>query len=396
MSHINASSYTLPATGIARLLPPGGVDVDNERTPPSTRSAVAAAAGDSLVRDIEQSLRRAEARLRAAACGSGDLAADATSRQVDAEAWSSAYPPGEEAGVLAAAVHLAASARGQRMDALCVRMRGVDPLLLSVEAETELRASCAHALHAMPALPGTPATPFSVATAGFDPGCSPVADAEIHRESSGSTDQQTAGWQHDLFDDIFKLIQRLDAEWLTRFSDILSNYVSFFQTLTNAMSGLKDAIKGPGKDGALLVDFGDVVRELQALRNNPSELNLGGNFDHHADAEAFLKELGLDGINIVMGSGGTWHLAMDPASIDRLIGTFPIKNGGGNLSLNPSAYAAIISAKDSLMERFNHINRVLPDKYQRQLQTWDTLVKTLSGTIDAMAEATRLIMQNIS
>ncbi|WP_369969585.1 hypothetical protein AB8E26_04505 [Stenotrophomonas rhizophila] len=48
------------------------------------------------------------------------------------------------------------------------------------------------------------------------------------------------------------------------------------------------------------------------------------------------------------------------------------------------------------MERFNHISKVMTENYQRTLQLWDTLVKTLSGTIDAITEADRVFVSNLT
>lgn len=197
----------------------------------------------------------------------------------------------------------------------------------------------------------------------------------------------------DFFEDIFALLDRLDKEWLSRFGDILSNYVGFFNKLTDAMALLSKAIVDHDDKGNLNVNFDDLRNALEGLisevENGPG---LGGDFRTRAEAEEFLKDLGLEGLVVKPTFGGGFELAVDPKMIRDLSTLFEEE---GEQPMNPAAHAAIISAKDSLMERFNHINRVLPDKYQRQLQVWDTLVKALSGTIDSMAEANRLIAQNI-
>lgn len=224
-----------------------------------------------------------------------------------------------------------------------------------------------------------------------------AASPDQRRAVSALQEQLAAGALADdngvlsdsLTDQILALLQRLDGEWLQRYSDILSNYVGFFNKLTEALKGLKDAITGNGKDGDINVNFDKVKKALRELKADEASLGLGGDFKTEADAKAFLEELGLSDLVVRVKADGTWELAVDPEIIDSLIGVFP-----GPGSMNPGRYNAIISAKDSLMERFNHINRVLPDRYQRQLQTWDTLVKALSGTIDAMAETNRAIAQN--
>lgn len=228
------------------------------------------------------------------------------------------------------------------------------------------------------------------------------ADDEGH-PSDGSEGAGAAGPQSsssDFLDDIFALMERLDKEWLSRFSDILGNYVTFFNKLTDALALLSGSITSTDKDGNFWVDFRSVQRALRALKAEVENgLGLGGDFKTRAEAEAFLADLGLQDLKVRQKADGTFELVVDTALIDQLMEK--IRRPPGEISIwvgpmSPAAHAAMTSAKDSLMERFNHINRVLPDKYQRQLQMWDTLVKTLSGTIDSMADTNKLIMQNMA
>lgn len=215
-------------------------------------------------------------------------------------------------------------------------------------------------------------------------------------ESDASGNTEGTGTQRsssDFLDDIFALMQRLDKEWLSRFSSILENYVGFFNALTDVMAKLSDAIKDVDDNGNLFVDLNPIVEDLNALIDKANTGGgLGGDFSTQAEAQAFLDELGLSDLKVKQKSDGTWELAIDTGVLAQIRELFVDKPW----PMSPAAHAAMISAKDSLMERFNHINRVLPDKYQRQLQMWDTLVKTLSGTIDSMAEANKVIMQNVA
>ena len=196
----------------------------------------------------------------------------------------------------------------------------------------------------------------------------------------------------NLVDRIFALLTRLDKEWLTRFSDILSNYVAFFNKLTDALAKLSGSITGTGGNGDINVSFEEVRKALEALLKDTASHGLGGDFKTEAEAQEFLSNtLGLKELKVVEKPDGTWQLAIDSSMIQKMLDLF--KNDG---TMNPGAHAAIISAKDSLLEQFNHINRVLPDRYQRQLQAWDTLVKTLSATIDSIADVNQAFAKALS
>lgn len=211
--------------------------------------------------------------------------------------------------------------------------------------------------------------------------------------AAGALDMAVDESHYEFFNRVLALLTRLDGEWLSRYSDILGNYVDFFDKLTSAMALLKDAVTGHDDKGNLRVNFDNVIGKLNELLDDVENgAGLGGGFATRAEAEAFLKELGVNGLVVKADSQGGFELAVDPQMITDLIAVFP----SGSSDMNPARYNAIITAKDSQMERFNHVNRVLPDKYQRQLQMWDTLVKALSGTIDSVTQADRLFAQNLT
>ncbi len=349
------------------------------------RQTAAAAGSASLLGDVERSLRRAEIRLRSAVQYFDGAFQTPPMLYVEGDSLLKASSGEEEAERMTAASRQAAAARRQQMDGLASARGRIDPSTLSEEDAQALRSAGAEADAQMPSL--TPSPDVRREAMDIDEGY--VSDEDAGEVTGPAAEQGASGWQDDLFDEIFKLIQRLDTEWLGRFSDLLAKYVQFFNRLTDVMSLLKDSITDV-KDGKLDVDFTKLREELTKLA---SGVGLGGNFRNDQEAQAFLDELGIEGLIITNNPPATtWQLAVDPTLINQLVDVFP-KNP---VSLDPAAHAAIISAKDSLMERFNHINRALPDKYQRQLQSWDTLVKTLSGTVDSMAESTGLILQNIS
>lgn len=203
----------------------------------------------------------------------------------------------------------------------------------------------------------------------------------------------SSGSSNDFLARIFQLMRDLNTQWLSRFSDILQNYVAFFNKLTDAMALLSDAIKDTNNDGKLVVDFSSLRTALNTLFEElKAGPGLGGNFKDKPEAEAFLKELGLEDLMPREKPDGSFELMINPDRISALMEQFP----AGQKTIGASHYNEIIGAKDNLMERFNHINRVLPEKYQRQLQMFDTLMKTLSGTSESMADTNKLIMQNLA
>ncbi len=202
-----------------------------------------------------------------------------------------------------------------------------------------------------------------------------------------------AGESHqDFFDEISRLIGRLDVEWISKYSGVLAGYAAFFEKLAKAMHLFTDAIKGPDKDGKIEVDFYKLRKELLALKRQITNAGFGPVFATEAEALAFLAELDVQGLVVTKRPDGTYQVGVDPALLQSLIDVFPRKTA----YLSPEQMSALNANRETWLERFNHINRALPEKYQRQLQMWDMLVKILSSTIDSVTEADRAFVQALS
>lgn len=216
------------------------------------------------------------------------------------------------------------------------------------------------------------------------------------------------GSHYDFYEQLMKLLEQLQGDWLDRNQEILGNYIAFFEKLTEVMAIYASCFNGFQDGGEQNVNFDRLWVALEDLKNSPL-LDLGGSFSTRAEAEAFLKELGLEGV-VVEPDGTGFKLKIDPESIKKLQDQLPLQGGSApnprpgqpgydagarNTSHTPAKINAVTAAKDAIMERFNHISRVMTEKYQRTLQLWDTLVKTLSGTIDAIAEADRSFANNL-
>lgn len=239
-----------------------------------------------------------------------------------------------------------------------------------------------------------------------------VATGALEEQHDAATDPPDWDSHHEFFEEVLALLARLNSVWLQRFNEVLSNYVQVFDKLTEVMTRLKDAIKGHDKDGNLTVNFFELRKALRELADEiATGPGLGGAFDSEAEAREFLKELGVDGLLVKQDGNGKWELALDPQLIRDLVDVFPAKmeyvlvpnpprfewrEVNKDIEMNPARYNAIIAAKDSLMERFNHLSRVLPDKHQHQIQWWNTVLKALSATIDELSQADRQIVQNMT
>lgn len=203
--------------------------------------------------------------------------------------------------------------------------------------------------------------------------------------------EQRAGGSHsDFFKEIAALISRLDGDWISRYSEMLAGYVEFYRELTDALKDLGKKLPPPDKDGNIEFDPTDLHTAFDALKEKWSKQGFGPVYENQADAQAFLDELGIEGLKIIATDPGPgWQVSIDPDLITDLGSVFPDSAG----KVSASALNEMMTQKEIMMERFNFINRALPEKYQRQLQNWDMLVKVLSSTIDAVTEGDRAVIQ---
>lgn len=267
-----------------------------------------------------------------------------------------------------------------------------------------------------------PATGVQGRQAAIDAGRGQLKQAIQDLPTSTSIDRQVAAdtssqlqslledddSHYDFYEEILKLLEGLEGDWLDRNKEILENYIGFFDKLSEVMKLFASAFNGFQGDGTQNMNFDELWVALEDLKNSDA-LNLGGDFKTQADAEAYLKELGLEGV--VISGTGPFQLKIDSKLLDSLQGLFPLKDGvapnprpgqpgydkgARNTAHTPAKVNAITLAKDTFMERFSHISKVMIEKNQRTLQLWDTLVKTLSGTIDAIAEADRVFASNLT
>lgn len=199
-----------------------------------------------------------------------------------------------------------------------------------------------------------------------------------------SAEQRAGGSHSDFFKEIADLIGRLDSEWISKYSSLLAGYVGFYKELTDILADLKANLGTPDKDGNVNVNFTALRARLDKLKADWKNKGFGEVFGTEAAAKQFLAELGIEGLTVVgVKPGGGWQISIDTGLIDSLTHVFPSDVG----PISASALNEMMAQKEVMMERFNFINRALPEKYQRQLQMWDSLVKILSSTITAVTDA---------
>jgi uncharacterized protein YukE len=221
----------------------------------------------------------------------------------------------------------------------------------------------------------------------------PVLHAVLSSELLEGAEQRAGGSHSDFFKEIAELIARLDGDLNREYSELLKGYIGFYKELTNILADLRDQLGKPDKDGMVDVDFTALRAKFDALRTTWAGKGFGEVFSSEAAAKRFLAELGIEGLTVIaLPNGGGWQLSIDPDLINSLKNVFPANVG----PISASALNELMAMKEVMMERFNFINRALPEKYQRKLQMWDSLVKILSSTIDAVTEADRAFIQALA
>lgn len=303
-----------------------------------------------------------------------------------------------------------------RRDRLIADMRGALDSVRGAHANVD-PTQAAHAKQAI-ADAGRSQLMVSVQALTDDPGIDATVKASLavqlqplfaHHEAAADAAAQGDGSHYDFFAELFKLLEWLQGDWLDRNQEILEKYIAFFEKLTEVMTLFASAFNGFQNDGTQNMNFDKLWVALEDLKNSDA-MNLGGSFATETEAKEYLEKLGLEGVTVVRDGNG-YQLRMDTSTISNLQGTLSLKDGcppnprpgetgydtgARNVFLTPAKVNAITSAKDALMERFNHISKVMTENYQRTLQLWDTLVKTLSGTIDTITEADRVFVSNLT
>jgi type III secretion system IpaD/SipD/SspD family effector len=193
----------------------------------------------------------------------------------------------------------------------------------------------------------------------------------------------------DFFAQISALLEVLKTEWLSKYQDVLSNFLEFYKKFSDIMEQIK--FEASGDKGDVTSDFTDVKAALDKLYTDYAVLTGAlASFSSYEAAEAFRKSLGLPGMGIVKGSDGTYKLMMDLDPLSGLLNDMP----DGKVKWDSARYNSWISAKDSNMEQIKHVSKVLGEKLNEMTQKYDNIVKILSSSIEKMSEANNAYVHN--
>ncbi|WP_312327577.1 IpaD/SipD/SspD family type III secretion system needle tip protein [Stenotrophomonas sp.] len=227
-------------------------------------------------------------------------------------------------------------------------------------------------------------------------------ESQLEEGGSGSAKDLDAGglvWSShaQFFEQISALIAILQSEYLSKFQDALSQFLVFYDRFSNIMEMLKPVASGD--KGDITIDFTLVHAELKRLANETlNDSMVLGKFTSQAAAEAFMKSVGLPGLNLYgPGADGVYRLTMDTSAVDDLVSSMEDKNGDPlpkDHKMDSAQYNAWISAKDSNMEQVKHVSKVLGEKLNEATQKFDNIVKILSSSIDKMTEANMSYVRN--
>jgi type III secretion system IpaD/SipD/SspD family effector len=194
----------------------------------------------------------------------------------------------------------------------------------------------------------------------------------------------------DFFDRLAEAMRDLDENWLANYEDALARYIEFFTEFNNIMAELQAHIKASDDGQKVEVDLGSLRSRLEALVSEYSRTDRGlAYFSSQAEAQKFIDDLGLAGLGLVQTADG-YMVTLDTGPVSDLIDSMPTSNTTWDMA----RYNAWLSGKDSYTEQLQHVSKVLGEKYSRNLQLLDTLIKVLSSSIDSIGEADRTFVNN--
>lgn len=209
---------------------------------------------------------------------------------------------------------------------------------------------------------------------------------------AGAGRSVNASWEshREFFDRLAESMRDLDENWLANYEDALARYIEFFTEFNNIMAELQAHIKASDDGQKVEVDLGSLRDRLAALVSEYSRPDRGlAYFSSQAEAQKFIDDLGLAGLGLTQTADG-YMVTLDTGPVSDLINSMP----ASKTTWDMARYNAWLSGKDSYTEQLQHVSKVLGEKYSRNLQLLDTLIKVLSSSIDSMGEADRTFANN--
>ena len=195
----------------------------------------------------------------------------------------------------------------------------------------------------------------------------------------------------EFYEQIGLLLAALKQNWLSKYQDAMKTFLKFYEEFQDILELLK--VEGSGDKGDVKLYTNDVVSQLDSLmaRYGRDDHALA-TFSTRAEAQAFIDNLGLPGMEPSESSKGGWAVKINTKAVEDLHKSLPEneydKHGNEIPTKWDSAkYNAWVSNKDGNVEQIKHMSKVLGEKLSETTQQFDNIVKILSSTIDKITDA---------
>ncbi len=187
----------------------------------------------------------------------------------------------------------------------------------------------------------------------------------------------------EFYDQIGVLLSALKQNWLSKYQDAMKKFLEFYQEFSDALENIKP--EGVGDKGDVRINFEKLEAALKKILGDYAmDDNALASFPTEAAAQAFIKSLGLPGLEAVKGADGEFKVKIDLKDVQAI---YDSAEGGRTVTWDSARYNAWVSAKDGNVEQIKHVSKVLGEKLSETTQQFDNIVKILSSTIDKITDA---------
>lgn len=194
----------------------------------------------------------------------------------------------------------------------------------------------------------------------------------------------------EFYEQIGLLLAALKQNWLSKYQDAMKTYLEFYEEFQDILEKIK--VTGTGDKGDVVLDFMEAKAALvELMKKYGKDENALASFTSEVEAEAFVKNMGLPGLEVTPGENGTFVVKIDMSAVAALEKSMPKQTGDHGIVIpirwDSAKYNAWVSNKDSNVEQIKHMSKVLGEKLSETTQQFDNIVKILSSTIDKITDA---------
>jgi type III secretion system IpaD/SipD/SspD family effector len=214
-------------------------------------------------------------------------------------------------------------------------------------------------------------------------------------KSLSGVDDIAPRWHSEFFDKLIEGADDLYDDWIKKYEEALKKFIEFFDEFSKI---LREKYIVGGDEKEIKLHFYALYTGLEALMAKYGSPDNGlAHFSTEAEAKAFIDKLGLSGMTVKQAADGSYAVMVDIGPVQQLYASLEGKNEHGifEVSWNISKYNAWVSSKDSIVEQLRHASQVLGEKYSRNLQIYDSVIKAISSTIDSINEADKAYIHNL-